>query len=76
MSGREQNNYKFTPHGHNINSVAETFVAVICNQLSNIPYIFRHYDLLVLNKSLEQILHIKNNSFRDFYIEGLTVKVY
>ena len=35
-------------------TVAETFVAVICSQLSNIPSIFRNCDHLVLNKSLEK----------------------
>ena len=39
MSSTEQDMKKFTPVGHNTNSVVETFVAVICNQLSNIAYI-------------------------------------
>ena len=48
-----------TPVGHNTNIVAETFVAIICNQLSNMPYIFRNCDLMVLNKSHEKTLHFK-----------------
>ena len=43
--------------------VAEILVTVIYNQLSSIPYIFWHCDLLVLNKSCDKKLQIKNNSF-------------
>ena len=56
--------------------MAETHVTVICNQLSNIPYIFRHCDLLVLNESHEKKLYIKNNSFRDCHIEDFIMKAY
>ena len=38
MSGSEQDMNKFTPDGHNTNCVAETFVAVIYNQL--MKYLF------------------------------------
>ena len=51
--------------------VAETLVTVICNQLSNIPYIFRHCGLLVLNKSHEKKLQVKNSSFTDCHTVGL-----
>ena len=51
--------HKFTPAGPKI-SVAKTLAAVICNQLSNIPYIFRHCDLLDLNKIHEKKLQLKN----------------
>ena len=71
-SSREQEMHKFTPAGPN--TVWLTFVTVICNQLSNIPNIFRHYDLLVLNKSHEKKLQDKNNSFTDCHTEGLTMK--
>ena len=75
MSSGEQDTNKFTLVGHNTNSVAETFVrivVVICNQLSNIPgYIFRNCDLLVLNKSHERKLQVKNNSSADCHTEGL-----
>ena len=68
MSGREQNNYKFTPHGHNINSVAETFVAVIYNQL-------RNCDLLVLkNSQRRKSRKVKKNSFADCRTKGLIMK--
>ena len=56
-------------------SVAETLVTVICNQLSNVPHIFGHCDLLVLNKSHEKKLHVRNNSFTDCHIGGLIMKV-
>ena len=49
-------------------------VAVICNQLSIISYIFRHCNLLVLNKSHEKKLQVKDNSFTDCHTEGLIVK--
>ena len=45
--------------------------AVICNQLSNVPFIFRHCDLLVLNKSHEKKLQVNNNSSPDCHTEGL-----
>ena len=54
--------------------VAEALVVVICNQLSNIPHIFRHCDLLVLNKSHEKKLQDKNNSVTDCHTEGLIMK--
>ena len=60
-----QDKHKFTAVGHNAIIVAKTFVVVICIQLRNIPCIFRHCDLLVLNKSNEKKLQIKNNSFTD-----------
>ena len=53
----EQDMHKFTPVGPK--SVAKSLVAVICNHLSNIPYIFRHCDLLVPNKILEKKLQEK-----------------
>ena len=59
MSHWEQDMNKFTPVGRSTNGVAETFIVVICYQLSNIPYIFRNCDLLVLNKSHEKKLHDK-----------------
>ena len=55
-------------------SVAEMLVAVICNQLSNISYVFRHRDLLVLNKSHEKKLQVTDNSFTDCHTEGLFMK--
>ena len=55
-------------------SVAETLVAVICNQLSNIPYIFRLCDLLVQSKSHEKKLKMKNDPFTDCHTEGITMK--
>ena len=51
--------------------MAETLVGVVCNQLSNIPYTFRHCDVLVLDKSPEKKLQAKNNSFTDCHTEGL-----
>ena len=51
--------------------MAETLVGVVCNQLSNIPYTFRHCDVLVLDKSPEKKLQAKNNSFTDCHIESL-----
>ena len=65
--------HKFTPAGQKY-SGAKTLVAVICNQLSNIPYIFRHCYLVVLNKSLENEVQVKNNSFSDCRTEGLVTK--
>ena len=65
--------HKFTPDGPK-SSVAETLVAVICNQLSNIPYIFRHCDLLDLNKIHENKQQVKNYSFTDCHTEGLITK--
>ena len=56
------------------NRVAKTLVAVIWNQLSNTPYIFRHCDLLDLNKIHEKKLQAKDNSFTDCHIEGLIMK--
>ena len=56
--------HKFTPVGPQ-NNVAETLREVIRNQLSDIPYIFRHCDLLDLNKIHERKLQVKNNSFTD-----------
>ena len=55
--------------------VAETLVTVIWNQLSNIPYIFRYCDLLVLDKSQEKKLQVKNNSFTDCHNEGSVMKL-
>ena len=55
-------------------SVAETLVAVTFNQFgnnTNIPYIFRYCELLVLNNSHEKKLQIKNNSFTDCHAERL-----
>ena len=57
--------------------VSKALVTVICNQLSNIPYIFRYCDLLVLNKSHEKkkkTLQVKNKSFTDCDTEGLLMK--
>ena len=65
--------HKFTPAGQKY-SGAKTLVAVICNQLSNIPYIFRHFDLLDLGKILEKKLQVQNNSFTGCHIEGLIMK--
>ena len=56
------------------NSVAETLVAVICKKLSNIPYIFRHYDLLDLNKTHEKKLQVNDNSFTNCHTEGVITK--
>ena len=56
------------------NSVAETFVAVICNQLSTVPYIFKHCDLLDLNKIHEKKLQVNNDYFTDCHTEGLVNK--
>ena len=65
--------HKLTPVGP-LNSVAETLVAVIRCQLSNIPYIFRHLIRLALNKIHEKKLQVKNNSFTDCHTEGLIMK--
>ena len=65
--------HTFTPVGPKA-TVAETLVAVICSQLSNIPYIFRHCDLLDLNKIHKKKLQVKNNYFTDCHTEGLSVK--
>ena len=54
--------------------MAETLVTVICNQLSNKPYSVRHRDLLVLNKSQEKKLQVKNNSFTAGHTEGFIMK--
>ena len=51
--------HKFTPVGPQ-NNVAETLVAVTCNQLSNIPYIFRYCDLLDVNKIHEKQIQVNN----------------
>ena len=56
------------------NNMAETLVAVICNQLSNIPDIFRHCDLLDLNRVRDKKLQVNNNSFTDCHTEGLITK--
>ena len=64
--------HKFTPVGPN--TVWLTLVAVTCNQLSKIPYIFRLCDLLVLNKGHGKKLQVKNNYFTDCHTEGLSVK--
>ena len=63
-------------HINATSNVAETSVAVICNQLSNIPYIFRSCDLLVLNKSCEKKLQVEvgNNSYTDCHAAGLIIK--
>ena len=66
--------YKFTPVGPR-NSVAKTLVAVICNQLSNIPYILGHCDLLDQNKIHEKKLQV-NNSFTECHNEGLAMKAH
>ena len=61
--------HKFTPAGPKT-SVAKILVAVICKQLSNIPYFFRHYDLLDLNKIQEKKLQVKNNSSADVTLKA------
>ena len=59
--------------------MAETLVVVPCGQLSYIPYIFRHCDLLVLkiiisNEYHERKLKIKKDSFTNCYSEGLDME--
>ena len=77
MSSREQDMNKCTPVGPQY-IMAETIVTKVCNQLSNIPYIFRHCDLLVLNKSREKnnmkYLQVNYNSFTDCHTEGIITK--
>ena len=53
--------------------VAETLVTVICDQLSDIPCIFKHCNLLVLNKSHEKKLQVKSNPFTVYHTAGLVV---
>ena len=65
--------HKFPPAGPQ-NSTAQTLVAVICNQLSNMPYIFKHCDLLDLNNIHEKKLQVKNNSFPDCHTESSVMK--
>ena len=74
----EQDMTKFTPAGHNTNSLTETSVcSVICYQL-RYPTFFRNCDLLVLNKShgktTTTIIPVRNNSFTDCDTEGLIMK--
>ena len=54
--------------------VAEMLVAVSCSHLSDIAYIFWHCNLIVLNKSHEKELQVKNNSFTGCHTEGLIMK--
>ena len=65
--------HKFTPLG-TMDKVAETLVAVIHNQFSSIPYIFRYCDLLDLNKIHEKKLRVKNDLFTDSHTDGLIMK--
>ena len=65
--------HKFTPVDPG-NNVTDTLVAVKCNLLSNVRYIFRHCDLLDLNKIHEKKLQVNNNCFTDCYTEGLIMK--
>ena len=65
---------KFIPVGHSTNSVAETFVAVICSQVSNIPFFFSNCDRFLRNKSHEKKLQVKINSFIKCHMESLIVK--
>ena len=68
--------HKFTPVGPK-HSVAKTLVALIYNQLSNIPYIFQALWSLgseKKKKNNEKKLQIKNNSFTDCHTEGLIMK--
>ena len=62
--------HKFTPVIPR-NTVAEILVVVKCNQLSNVPYIFRHCDLLDPNKIHEKKLHVNNTAFTDCYTENV-----
>ena len=60
--------------------MAETLVVVPCGQLSYIPYIFRHCDLLVLkiiisNEYHERKLKIKKDSFTNCHSKDLVMKV-
>ena len=64
---------KFTPDGRSTSIVAETFVTVICSQLSNIAYIFRNCDLLVLNKGREKKRQDKSISVTDCHTESYIV---
>ena len=75
LSSTDQDMNKFTSVGQNTNSVAETFVAATCDQLSNIPYVLRNCDLLAMNKSREQKLQVKKKkSFTDCHTDGSIMK--
>ena len=75
MSNREQDMNKFTPVGPNTWWLSEICVTIVCNQLINIPYIFMHCVLLVLNKSHGKKVQVKNNSFTDCHTKGLVMRV-
>ena len=69
---QEPNMHKFISVGH---SVAVTFIAVPCWQLSYIPCIFRHCDLLVLKINRIHISNVMKRHWRLKRILEQTVKV-
>ena len=61
-------------------SMAVTLTALLHHRLSHIPYVFRHFDLLVLKLMIsteiyEQELKIKNFLFTYCHSKGLVMKV-
>ena len=66
--------HKFTPVGPQ-NSVAKTLATEICSQLSNIPHIFRHCDLLDLNKINEKKYQLGINLLQIVTLKALSCKL-
>ena len=74
MSSREHDMNKFRPVGHRANSVAETFVAVICNQLSNIYPTFSGIVISLFGTKVMKRNYRLRITFTDCHMESLPMK--